>query len=329
VITRRRISLAGGITLLVAHRVGHAQPVATLRHVGILHVGSETEGASMRTPFKQGMHDLGWQEGKNVEYRIVFAAGDVTRLDVLARTLVGQSVEVIVAPASLAVRAAQRATKTIPIVMAGVGDPVSQGFVASLAKPGGNITGIANQADELLGKLIQILHEVTPRSQRIAILLNESNPAGAALYRAAGRRACAALGLTAVWVVASAPTELAGAVEQIVSQRVQAVAVVADPLYYSERFKLQELLLATRLPVAYGHRENVVAGGLLGYTSNYAANFRYSAKYVDKILKGAKPADLPVEQPTQFELVINLKTAKLLGITVPQSLLVRADEVIE
>ncbi len=328
-ITRRSVALAGGVELLVAHRLSHGQPAATIRRVGILHVGSDADGVGLRTPFKRGMHDLGWLEGKNVEYRVVAADSDVNRLDALARELVEGKVDVIVAGASLAVRAAQRATKTIPIVMAGVADPVGQGIVTSLARPGGNITGIANQADELLSKLIQLLHEVAPQSRRVAILLNESNPRGAALFRAAGERACAALGLIAVWVVASVPTELTGAVEQIVRQRAQAVVVVADPLYFSERFKLQALLQATGLPVACGHRENVVAGGLLGYTSNFAAVFRYMAKFVDKILKGARPADLPIEQPTRFELVINLKTAKALGLAIPSSLRLRADEVIE
>ena len=326
---RRRLLIAGGVGLFGVQRLVCAQPGAAIRRVGILHVGSEAEGASLRAPFKQGMRDLGWLEGKNIEYRVVAAAGDVSRLDALARELVEQRVDVIVAPTSAVTRSALRATKTIPIVMTGVGDPVGVGLVASLAKPGGNITGIANRSDELLGKLIQILHEVAPLSRRVAILLNESNPTGAALYRAAAQSACAALGLTAIWAVASAPAELAGAVEQIVSQRAQAVVVGADSMYYSERFKLQALLQATRLPVGYGHRENVAAGGLLGYTSNFVANFRHAAKFVDRILKGAKPADLPVEQPTKFELVINLKTAKLLGITIPQALLLRADEVIE
>ena len=328
-ITRRSLSVAGGIGLLGAHLLGQGQPSASIRRVGILHVASAAEGASFRVPFKQGMHDLGWREGKNVEYEIVAAANDLNRLDPLARELVARKVDVVVAGASLAALAAQRATKTIPIVMAGVGDPVSQGLVANLARPGGNITGIANQADELLGKLIQILHEVAPTARRVAILLNESNPKGAALYRAAGQSACAALDLTAVWVVASAPAQLPGAALQIVSQRAQAVVVVSDPMYLSERVKLIELLHATRLPVVYGHRENLAVGGLLSYTSNFPANFRYAATYVDKILKGARPADLPVEQPTKFELVINLKTAKALGLTIPQSVLLRADEVIE
>jgi putative tryptophan/tyrosine transport system substrate-binding protein len=326
---QRRRLIAAGLGLLGAQRFGHAQPAATIRRVGILHVGSEADGAFLRTPFKQGMHDLGWLEGKNVEYRVAAAAGEVSRLDALARELVEQRVDVILAGAAVATRAAQRATKTIPIVMAGVGEPVAYRFVASLARPGGNITGISNQGGELLSKLIQILHEVAPGARRIAIVLNESNPKQVELYRAAAQSACSALGLAPIWVVASSPVELAGAVEQIVSQRAQAVAVGADPLYYSERSRLQELLQATRLPVAYGQRENVVAGGLLGYTSNFALNFRYVAKFVDKILKGAKPADLPVEQPTRFELIINLKTAKALGVTIPKTVMLRADEVID
>jgi putative ABC transport system substrate-binding protein len=329
VITRRSISLAGGISLLAAHRVGRAQPATTVRRAGILGFASQAVGARTREAFKQGMHDLGWLEGKNVEYRVAYAEGDLNRLDALARELIAQKVDVILAGASLPTRAAQRATKAIPIVMAGVGDPVRQGFVASLARPGGNITGIANQGDELLGKQIQILHEVTPGARRMAILLNESNPAGAALYRAAAQSACAALGLAAVWVVASAQAQLPGAVEQLVNQQAEAVAVVADPMYYSERVRLHELLLPTRLPVAYGQPEHVATGGLLSYAPNYVANFRHAAKYVDRILKGAKPADLPVEQPTKFELVVNLRAARALGITIPQSVLLRADEVIE
>ena len=329
VITRRSVLLAGGVGLLVAHPLGRGQAAATIRRVGMLFFPSEATTAHLRAAFTQGMHDLGWLEGKNVEYRFVYADGDVDRLDALVSELIGQKVAVIVATSPPATRAAQRATKTIPIVMASVSNAVGAGFVARLARPGGNITGIANQGEELLGKLIQILHEVTPAARRIAILLNESNPKGAALVRAAGQSACAALGLTAIWVVGGAPAQLPGAVEQIVSQRSQAVVVVADPMYVSERFRLQELLHATRLPVACGHRENMVAGGLLSYTSNFPANFRNAAKFVDKILKGAKPGDLPVEQPTRCEMIVNLKTAKALGITIPQTVLLRADEVIQ
>ena len=274
------------------------------------------------------MRELGWLEEKNVEYRFLYADGDVDRLDALASELIGQKVEVIVAGSSSVTGAAQRATKTIPIVMVGVSNAVGNRFVASLAKPGGNITGISNQREEVLGKLIEILHVVTPNARRIAILLNESNSSYGWNW-AAAQSACAALDLVALRVVASTPAQLGAAVEQIVRRQSQAVVVVADPVYLNERAKLQELMQATRLPAAYGLREHVVAGGLLSYAADLAANYRYAATYVDKILKGAKAADLPVEQPTKFELVINLKTAKALGITIPQAVLLRADEVIQ
>jgi putative ABC transport system substrate-binding protein len=328
VTTRRSVLVAGGIGLLVAHRLSVGQPAATIRRVGFLLLGSDATGAHLRAAFKQGMHDLGWLEGQNVEYRSVYANGDVDRLGGLASDLIAQNVEVIVTSNSQAARAAQRATKTIPIVMAGVSNAVGAGFVASLAKPGGNITGFTSQQDEVLGKLIGILHEVTPGARRIAILVNESNPLHAVFW-AGAQSACTALNVVALRVVASTPAQLGAAVGEIVRQRAQAIVVVSDPMYYSERTTLQELLSTTRLPMAYTLREHVVSGGLLSYGADLVATVRSAAKYVDKILKGAKPADLPVEQPTKFELVINLKTAKALGITIPQDILLRADVVIQ
>ena len=327
-ITRRSVLLAGGAGLLVAHPLSRGQPTATIRRVGWLGAGSEAGGAHLRAAFKEAMQDLGWLEGKNVEYRIVFANSDVDRLDALASELIGQKAEVIMVGNSPAARAAQRATKTIPIVMAGVANAVGSGFVASLARPGGNVTGITNQQEEVVGKLIGILHEVTPGARHIAILLNASSPSHAVFW-AAAERACSVLDLVAQRVVASAPAQLGAAVEQIVRQRSQAVVVVSDGVYLAERAKLQELLQTTRLPVAYTLRENVVAGGLLSYGTDLVATNRDAAKYVDKILKGARPADLPVEQTSRFELVINLKTAKALGITIPKDMLLRADEVIQ
>jgi len=327
-ITRRSVLLAGGFGLLVAHPLSRGQFATTIRRVGMLFLASEASGAHLRAAFTQGMQDLGWLEGKNVEYRIGYADSDVGRLDALAIELVGQKVEVMMVSPQ-ATRAAQRATKTIPIVMAGVANAVGAGFVASLARPGGNITGITSQQDEVLGKLIGILHEAAPGARRIAILLNESNPSHAVVLWAAAQSACAALGLVALHVVASAPAQLGAAVGEIVRQRSQAVVVVSDGMFFAERAKLQELMQTTRLPVAYGLRDNVVAGGLLSYAFDLTASFRHAAKYVDKILKGAKPADLPVEQQTKFELVINLKTAKALGITIPKDILLRADEVIQ
>ena len=327
-ITRRNVLLAGGIGVLIAHPLSRGQPAATIRRVGWLSSGSVTSPAHVYAAFKQGMRDLGWMEGNNVEYRFVYADGELNRLDALASELIRQQVEVIVVGNALTTRALQRATKTIPIVMATVSDPVGNGFVASLAKPGGNITGVTAQQEEVLGKRIGILHDVAPGARRVAILLNESNPSYA-VYWAAAQSACASLDLVAVRVVASAPAQFGAAVGEIVRQRSQAVVVAPDPVYLNELAKLQALMQATRLPVAYGWREHVVAGGLLSYGADLAATLRHVAKYVDKILKGAKPADLPVEQATKFELVINLKTAKALGITVPKDMLLRADEVIQ
>ena len=246
----------------------------------------------------------------------------------LAGELVRQQVDVIVVGNSPATRAAQRVTNTIPIVMTNISSPVANGFIASLARPGGNITGVTSQQEDVMGKVIEILHEVAPGARRIAILLNESYPSHDALW-ATGQSACAALNLVALRVVASAPAQLGPAVEQIVYQRSQAVVVVGDGMYLSERAKLQDLMQSTGLPVAYGWREHVVVGGLLSYAASLTQNYRYAAKWVDKILNGAKPDDLPVEQPTKFELVINLKTAKALGLTFPKTVLLRADEVIE
>jgi putative ABC transport system substrate-binding protein len=327
-ITRRRALLAGGVGLIAAHRLSLGQPVATIRRVGWVGFGSQAAGPHLRAVFTQGMQDLGWLEGKNVEYRYVYADNDVGRLDAMVSELIGQKVEVIVLASQQTAAAAQRVTKTVPIVMAGTSNAVGAGLVASLAKPGGNITGLSGQQDEVLGKLIGILHEVAPGARRIAILLNDSNPLHAT-YWAGAQSACAALDLVALRMVASAPAQFGTAVGEIVRQRSQAVVVVSDVMYFAERAKLQVLMQTTRLPVAYELRDNVVAGGLLSYGVDLAANYRAAAKYVDKILKGAKPADLPVEQATKFELVINLKTAKSLGIIVPKDILLRADEVIQ
>jgi len=328
VITRRNILLAGGIAVLVAHRVSRGQPVANSRRVGWVSLGSIKSPAEAYAAFKEAMRGLGWLEGKNVAYQAAYADGDVNHLDALATGLIAQKVEVIVVGNATTARALQRATTTIPIVMASVNNAVGSGFVASLAKPGGNITGITTQSEETLGKLIGVLHELAPGAQRVAIVLNDSNPNHPVFWPAA-QSACAALDLVALRIVANTTAQFGVATEQIVRQRSQAVVVVADPIYLNERVKLQGLLDATRLPVAYGWREHVVAGGLLSYAADLAATARHAAIYVDKILKGAKPADLPVEQPTKFELVINLTAAKALGLKIPASVLQRADEVIQ
>jgi len=327
-ITRRGVLRAGAIGLFLAHGRSRGQPGATIPRVGLLWFASEASSAHLWNAFREGMHDLGWFEGKNIEYRFAYAEGDVDRLEALAGELIGQRVDVIMVGSSQSAGAAHRATRTVPIVLAGVGNAVGAGLVASLAKPGGNITGFTSQQDEVLGKLIGILHEVAPGARRIAVLLNQSSPLHAA-YWAAAQRACTALDLVALRVVASAPAQLAAAVGEIVRQRSHAVVVTSDSMYFAERTKLQLQMQTTRLPVAHAFRDHVVSGGLLSYGYDAAGNYRNAAKYADKILKGAKPADLPVEQATKFELVINLKTARSLGLTIPQSLLLRADEVIQ
>jgi putative ABC transport system substrate-binding protein len=328
VITRRSISLAGGASLLLAHPLGLGQPGATMRRVGLLAISSQASTTHIIDAFKLGMRELGWVDAKNIEYRYGYANGDVDRMDALVGELIVQQVDVIVVGNPPGIRAAQMATKTIPIVMAYGANAVGLGFVASLARPGGNITGITSQQEDVLGKLIGTLHEAVPGARRIAILISEKSPSRD-LFWSAAQSACSALQLVAVRVVASAPAQLGAAVEEIVRQRSQAVVVTTDAMYLAERTTLQELMQTSRLPVAYGFREQVIAGGLLSYAADLSASFRYAAKYVDRILKGAKPGDLPVEQPTKFELVINLKTAKALGLRVPQALLLRADEVIQ
>jgi putative ABC transport system substrate-binding protein len=324
----RRVLLTGGMALLVAHRLGHGQPAATMRLVGYLSASTTAIGGHLRDALKQGMRDFGWIEGSNLEYRIAYSDTGGARFDALAVDLIGQQVDVIVAPSAPAALAAQKATKTIPIVFASVPDPVGLGLVASLARPGGNITGMATQAADVLSKRIEILHQAVPTARRIAILLNENMPTPEVFW-AVAEAACASLGLVALRVAANTPAQFGVAAEQIVSQRAQAVVVVSNLLYYLERERLQEQMQITRLPVTYEFREYLGSSGLLSYGVDMAATFRYLAKWVDKILKGAKPADLPVERPTQFALVVNLKAAKALGLTIPQAVLLRADEVIQ
>jgi putative tryptophan/tyrosine transport system substrate-binding protein len=321
------MALAAGLGLPGLQRLASAQAPATLRRIGVVTIGAPAAGAT-EDPFKAGMRDLGWVEGRNIEYRTAYAHGDTNRLDALVRELLAQQVEVIVTSSAVSTRAAQRVTKTVPIVMTFSVDAVGNALVASLARPGGNITGISNQLEDVFGKLIENLHTIAPQAGRMAFLLNESNPSHAA-YWAAAQRTCSRLGLLAQRTTANAPGGFGAAVAHVMAQRAQAVVVHADPVFSAQRSLLHDKLRPAKLPVAFSLREDVLAGGLLSYGPDLSASFRYAAKYVDKILQGAKPADLPVEQPTKFDLVINLKTANALGLTVPPSLLLRADEVIQ
>lgn len=326
-ITRRSACLVSGFGLLGVPLSSPGQPGTAMRRVGVLFTASEASGAPYVAAFIDGMQALGWQRGNNIDYRFAFANGDVGRLDALVADLLAQRVEVIVVGNPPGIRAAQKATKSVPIIMAYGANAVGNGFVASLSQPGGNITGITSQQEEVLGKLIGLLHEAAPNARRFAVLLNETNPAHVA-YWVSAQSACAVLGLVAIRVVANSAAQLGTAVAQIVAEQSQAVVVVTDSMFLFERQALQAQLQAARLPVAYGFPEHVLAGGLLSYAANISESFRYSARYVDKILRGAKPVDLPVEQPIQFEFVINLQTAKALGLSLPQSMLLRADRVL-
>lgn len=279
--------------------------------------------------FPKGMRELGYTEGKNLVIEWRFADNKIERFPELAAELVGLNVDVIVAATPPAISAVQKATSMIPIVMATVGDPVGNGFVNSLAHPGGNITGTSLLLGDLHAKRLQMLLDMVPRLSRVAILLNPAVPQTAALesIQAAAQRA----GVKIVVVEARTPQEIDKAFAMITRQKTRAVLVLPHPLFNTpaQLRQIAELALKKRLPSTHSIQEYAEAGGLMSYGSSFADSFLRAATYVDKIFKGAKPADLPVEQPSKFELVINGRTAKALGLAVPQSLLISADKVIE
>jgi putative ABC transport system substrate-binding protein len=280
---------------------------------------------------RQGLRDLGYVEGRNINIEFRTALGHADRLPGLAEELVRLKADVIFAAATPAIEAVKRATSTIPIVMALGGDPVASGLVASLSKPGGNVTGLSSMSAELSGKLLQLLKETVPRLKRVAVLWNPDSPLSPVQKKMAEDLKTAALSLSIelVFVQVGTPEGFDAAFAAASRARVQAMFVAEGPLLYSQRAIIAQLAAKARLPAIYRARVFVDTGGLMSYGASWSDQVRQAAGYVDKILKGAKPADLPIEQPTKFELVVNLKTAKALGITIPQSILVRADEVIK
>jgi putative ABC transport system substrate-binding protein len=279
--------------------------------------------------FRQSLRELGYVEGQNlvIEYR--YAEGNEEQLRALAAELVRLQVDVIVAEGAPGIRAAQHATRTIPIVMGGTGDAVAQGFVASLAHPGGNITGLSDQSTELPGKRLEILKETVPQSARIAVLANPAGPYyGIWMHNLTV--AARALGLHLHVLELRSAGELDSAFAAMTREGADALLVLPDAMLIESRLhrRISDLAVNSRLPAMYSWREYVVVGGLMSYGISALEQHRHTATYVGKILRGAKPADLPVEQPTKFELVINLKTAKALGLTIPPTLLFQADEVI-
>jgi putative tryptophan/tyrosine transport system substrate-binding protein len=295
--------------------------------IGYLHYASPGPNAPNVAAFHQGLSETGYVEGQNVAIEYRWAAGRYDRLPALATDLVGHKVDVIVAAGPPAARAAKGATSTIPIVFASA-DPVGEGLVASLARPGGNLTGISALSTELTPKRLELLSELVPQIRVTALLVNPNNPTAESIIgdvQGAARAKVVQLHI----LKAGAESEIDTAFATLVQLRVGALIVGADPFFFSRRGQLVELAARHALPAIYESREFATAGGLISYGSSLAAAYRQTGIYAGKILKGAKPTDLPVEQPTTFELVINLNTAKALGLTVPPSILARADEVIE
>ena len=320
-----------GLTLgtLAAPLAAEAQ-AGKIARIGFLSPGSASDP---RMPlrlgaFRQGLRELGYVEGQNIAIESRWAEGKYDRLPGLAAELVRLKVDVIVTYAPPAIQAAKQASGTIPIVMAGIGDPVATGFVATLAHPGGNITGLSTMSPELIGKQLEILREIVPKVSRVALLGNPANTGNPPQMRHAQDTA-RVLGVRLQPLEARGPSEIDSAFAAMTSAQAGAVIVLVDAMFSEHRTRIADLAAKRHLPVVYGNPDQVEAGGLMTYGSSSADRFRRAAVFVDKILKGAKPADLPVEQPTKFELVINMKTAKALGLNIPQTLLLRADQVIE
>jgi len=304
-----------------------AQRTGKIPRIGYLSSLSASSDSSRKDAFRQGLKELGYVEEKNVAIEYEFAQGKLDRLPDLAGELVRQKVDVIVVGGSTATRAAKNATKLIPIVMINVTDPVVLGFVVSLARPGGNITGLSNLAPELGGKRLELLKEIVPQLSRVAVLGDPNSPAyGPQLNEL--KLAARALGLQLQPAEVRGPGDLESAFSAMIKARAGALMGLQQPTIDILRERIIDLAGKNRLPAMYPNRENVEAGGLISYAADISTMFRRAATYVDKILKGTKPADLPVEQPMKFELVINLKTAKQIGLTIPQWTLMKADRVI-
>jgi putative tryptophan/tyrosine transport system substrate-binding protein len=314
------------LSLLTAPLAVDAQQPTKMHRIGLLHGGSPPP--QMLEGFRQGLRDLGYVEGQNLVIELRAAEGSAERLRDGAAELVQLQVDVLVGVGTAAIRAAQHATHTIPIVMAGTADPVGQGLVASLARPGGNITGLSLLMAELPGKGLELLKETVPQSVRVAVLANPADPTYEARMHNL-RMAAQALGLHLHVLEVRRADELDIAFAAMTRERADALFVLADvALMNPLHGRIAVLAAQSRLPAMYGARAYVEAGGLMAYGPSLPDLWRRAASYVDKLLKGAKPAELPVEQPTKFELIINLKTAKALGMTIPPSLLLLADEVI-
>ncbi len=327
-ITRRSVLLAGGISLLAAHRLSRGQPQSKTPRIGVLWFISMGDPMLLRfrSVFRQRLSALGYVDGKNILIEERSAEIHAERLSELARELVASKVDVIVASAVAASSAARQATSTIPIVMVHAGDPVGAGLIASLARPGGNVTGTTNLS--FGGKQVELMRELVPRAVKVAILLNPSN-ANARRYVADATETGRSFNLNIALAEVAAVEDFPKAFAMIRNMRPDGLLVMGDPLIDGHRAEVIAFAASARLPANYDNANTARDGGLASYGPLYVEHYVMAAGYVDRILKGAKPADLPVEQPTRFELIINLKTAKALGLTIPPTLMVRAEEVIQ
>jgi putative ABC transport system substrate-binding protein len=304
-----------------------AQPPGTVPRIGFLAPGSPAPTSPFLEAFRQGLRDLGWTEGQNIAIEYRWAEGKLERLPDLAGELVRLNVDLLLAVATPGARAAKQAIVTVPIVMVGVGDPVGLGYVASLARPGGNMTGLSSMSVDLGPKRLELLKEAIPKVTRVGVMWNPDDPARALEVRET-QAAAERLRLRLRSIEVRSLDDIERAFGAMTKDPPDGLIVQQDPLTIRHRARIAELSLKSRLPVIGVFKELTEAGGLMSYGTNLPDLYRRAATYVDKILKGAKPADLPVEQPTRFELVVNLKTARVLGLRIPQSVLVRADQVI-
>ena len=329
--TRRRafvLIVAFALGILTAPLAAGAQQARKVHRIGYLSASSLSSSSPFVQAFRKGLGELGYVESRNVAIEFRWAEGKIERLPELAVELVNLQVDLILAAATPGARAAKQATTTIPIVMVGVGDPVGLGYVTSLARPGGNITGLSSLSVDLGPKRLELLRETIRRVSRAAVMWNPADPARALELRET-QAAAEKLGLRIQSIEVRSPDEIERAFSAMTRERPDALIVQQDPLTIAHRARIADLALKSRLPAISPFREFPEAGGLMAYGPNLTDLYRRAATFVDKILKGAKPADLPVEQPTRFELVVNLKTAKALGLTLPESVLIRADHVIQ
>jgi putative ABC transport system substrate-binding protein len=325
----RLIGLVLAIGLMLAPRAAEAQPAGKVSRIGYLSPLSPAADATRREGFRQGLEELGYREGQNIAVEYRWAEGRLDRQDELAAELVRLKVDVIVvAGGHHTVRAAKKATASIPIVTTIGPDSVAGGLVASMARPGGNVTGLNTLTSELAAKRLELLRDVLPGIERVAVLWNPAVPDRAVELKNT-QLAARTLRVEIQSLEVRRRDDLDETFKAIVKGRADALVILADPVTLTHSAKIIEFATKKRLPTMFNQKPPVDAGGLLSYGTNYKEAFRRAAMYVDKILRGAKPADLPIQQPTKFELVINMKTAKALGLTIPPSLLQRADQVIE